>query len=142
MKKLCWNVLVENWNEKKIENYNIFNHYGFCASLLKAKKMYKNDFEKFSKEVKGWLMYYYWSKSEWEVIVTTWPAHITTEQLDELIAEKEKVGENKRYRYTTDLCLSKKIDVFDQINQNWDVFINYLYSNMNLITKKKLGLEI
>jgi hypothetical protein len=48
-------------------------------------------------------MYYFWSKCEWEVLVTPWISP----------RESEK----------------KKIDVCWQIMNNWDVFVDYTWAN-------------
>lgn len=49
------------------------------------------------------LMYYYWSKCEWEIILSHWSEH--------------KDGP------------SYKIDVFDQIELNWDRFCDYVWEH-------------
>lgn len=101
---LVWNVYHRDINRNKIDIYNVFNHYSFseeAAKLLK-KKLTR---EKFSEELKGWAMYYFWSKCEWEVIITSWPPHIKENKLD--------IGE--------------KIDVYDQLALNWDKFVDYVY---------------
>ena len=48
-------------------------------------------------------LYYFWSKCEWEVLVTPWISP----------RESEK----------------KKIDVCWQIMNNWDVFVDYTWAN-------------
>lgn len=48
-------------------------------------------------------MYYFWSKCEWEVLVTPWISP----------RESEK----------------KKVDVCWQIMNNWDVFVDYTWAN-------------
>ena len=45
-------------------------------------------------------MYYFWSKREWETVIYPW------------------VGDEKA---------AKKIDVFWQLQNNWDRFIEYLW---------------
>lgn len=97
-----WNVLYENFNKKKIESYNIFQNTAFTKDCLKACKKYTNDREKFLEEVKRSLMYYFWAKCEWEIIVTGWP-------------QREGV--------------EAKIDVYDQVRMNWDRFADYIWEN-------------
>ena len=51
--------------------------------------------------VHGSLFYYYRSKCEWEVIVSSWPP--------------------------SDRVPERKVDVYDQVMLNWDVFIGYVW---------------
>ena len=78
-------------------------------------------------------MYNFWSKCEWEVVITDWPTHITVEELNRL--QKELDGHtaaygNPPYALSVDLRVAEKIDVYDQIMLNWDIFINYLWENL------------
>lgn len=115
-KELKWNVYVHTWN-KGIESHNIFEHNGFYDKLYKLKKKYLKrssfDFETFMKEVKSWMMYYYWSKFEWEI------------SIDEPFLSEIK----KSCRI--------KIDVYEQIRNNWDAFSEYLYNNYSHIRDPK-----
>lgn len=106
-----WNVYVDDFNGKKIKIYNVLNHGGFLKDVQNAIKKFKNDKEAFEKEVKSSLMYYYWSKCEWEIILSSWP-------------------ERKDFK-------EEKIDVYDQVMLHWDVFINYLWDNQKEILKIK-----
>lgn len=115
---LVWNVFYGPWNGK-VEQHNVFEHNGFWGDLVKAYKKCKREKEtpearaKFEETVRRDLMYYYWSKCEWEVVVSHWPPHIEDEKR---FAEK-----------------SIKVDVYDQIEMNWDHFIEYVWSNRKLI---------
>lgn len=98
--KLEWNVLRLNVNTKQIEIYNIFNHPKFkedCDSAWRSLPQYNN----FDRAIKDNLMYYFWSKYEWEIFIQVNPDSI------------ENI---------------KKIDVYDQVMMNWDRFINYVKS--------------
>ena len=112
---LQWNVYYGNFNAKQIEVHNIFNHYGFVEDCKKYAKKYngkkdpEGDFEKFSESVRRSLMYYYWSKCEWEIILSGWP-------------------QSDRFR-------EEKVDVYDQVMLNWDVFIRYLWENRSELKK-------
>ena len=101
-----WYVFRDNWNAKKIESYNIFEHYSFRTEVLKHLKKCEDKAE-FAQKLKCSLRYYFWSKAEWEILVTRWA--FTT-------------GEREL-----------KIDVYDQVMLNWDVFVDYVWS------KKKGG---
>lgn len=96
-----WFVYIENFNAKKIEKYNVLGNEEIVDTIKKAYKKYKNDYDKFCEEVKSELMYHYWSKCEWEIILSDWPPSETF---------------NK-----------EKIDVFDQIMLNKDIFFKYVW---------------
>jgi len=138
--KLEWFVYVEeNFSSGKIEHYNIFEHSSFMDDLVKIKKKYKDDFDKFEEEVKHSLMYYFWSKCEWEIVLTSWPPYVEADEVDRLVEEKQKrISEGHHfYRENVRLSTETKIDVYDQIRLNWKKFINYLWTNQHLIKKVK-----
>lgn len=131
MSKLHYYVYIENFNKKCIEKYNVLSDH--FVKLLKAKTNNIKDREEFAKEVKSVLMYNFWSKCEWEVVITDWPTHITVEELSRL--QKELDGHTAAYGHpphalSVDLRAAEKIDVYDQIMLNWDIFINYLWENL------------
>lgn len=103
MQKMVWNVYYENFNGREIQSCNIFDHYSFSEDVKKIYKKYKDDFDTFSKEIKSSLMYYFWSKAEWEIIIGPW------------------CGQNR----IPDAKI--KVDVYDQVMLNWDIFINYVW---------------
>lgn len=102
---LSWNVFVSNSNSGKIESFNIFYHNFFVEDCRKNYKKNKNDKNEFEKTLKRDLMYYFWSKCEWEIIVSHWPQ-----------------TENPKFK-------NEKIDVYDQVMLNWNQFVNYLWKN-------------
>lgn len=81
---------------------NIFDHCRFAEDFKKNVRKCKSK-EEFAEIVKRDLMYYYWSKCEWEIILTGWPS---------------------RHDFT-----EEKIDVWDQISLNWDRFIDYAWEH-------------
>ena len=139
---LVWNVFNEQDGE--ILPINIFEYnYKFLEDLLIAKQKYNDNFEKFAEEVRKSLQYCYWSRSEYETIITSWPPYIESEELDRLNKEKETHLEKygNFYREVVELNVSYKIDIYTQIMMNWDRFIDYIWNNKHLLTKKKLGLN-
>lgn len=48
-------------------------------------------------------MYYFWSKCEWEIIISGWPPR--------------------------DDFNDAKIDVYDQVKLNWDKFVDYTWDH-------------
>lgn len=106
---LEWNVYVGDFNSSVIEVYNIFDHWSFYNDCLKNKKKNGKDREAFFEEMRKDLMYYYWSKCEWEIILQHWP---TREDFHDL-----------------------KIDVYDQVRLNWDAFTDYVWAHLGELKK-------
>ena len=107
---LIWNVYYEDFNKKNIKTFNIFEHYRFWEDCIKNKKKNKKDKDNFVKQLRQDLMYYFWSKTEWEIILTSWPERKDFEE--------------------------KKIDVCDQIELNWNRFVDYVWNNIKDIKKE------
>lgn len=120
MKKLCWNVFYENPN-KGIETWNVFRHASFNAEVetMLAEEVDKEEFEK---RLHHSVMYYFWSKSEYEVIIAPWPCYISR-----AVSQAIKDSELPRYRQTIDVEGSDKFSIYDQIELNWDVFVDYCW---------------
>jgi hypothetical protein len=127
--ELTWNAYIEDRNSNTIKVFNIFNSFRFISDVIKANNKYKNDFE-FLQEVRSSLMYAFWSKSEYEVIITSWPPYIEKEEFERLTKEDIK------YRTWVNLSMGEKIDIYNQVMINWEAFKLYLLTNRNLIPKK------
>ena len=120
MRKLEWNVYITDFNSKEVIKYNVFSHYYFNKDCGKAWSEYcKNNNKfigaalakaKFAEDVKKYLAYYFWSKYEWEIVITCFPEH--------------------------DKFTDKKVDVYEQIMLNWEQFINYMWDSYNSGVRK------
>jgi len=53
------------------------------------------------------MMYYYWSKSEWEIIIGPWCGGNNTKEI--------------------------KVDVYEQVLNNWDIFLEYVWNERKKI---------
>lgn len=132
-----WNVYYYNVNKNKIEIFNIFDHYSFKNEIDKLLNECQT-IEDFKIKAKSPLRYYYWSKCEWEVIVsvnkdkvflTPWcgcknPEEITIEVTSDWWKEFANLHISKQ-RFSNEA----KIDVFDQVMFEWDRFIEYVWKN-------------
>lgn len=127
--KLEWIVIIEDWNAQQMVPYNIFNHVSFVERVKEAFKESKNKTE-FEERLRHVLLYYYWSKSEWEFIATSWPPYVNGEEIDRLNNERqEKIDKyGKFYRADVRLNVAKKLDVYTQIRMNWSPFVNYVWT--------------
>lgn len=130
---MIWHVYRENVNTKRIEIYNIFEHTSFRKDVEEAYATCKTK-DEFVEQLKRTLMYYFWSKCEWEVIITDWPTHITVEEIEELndeLSRYESRWHRKPYLLNIDLPVQKKISVYDQVMLNWDIFCEYVWKELN-----------
>ena len=99
--KLRWIVFYYNVNKGSVERWNVFENYRFVDDCIKARTKCKDDKEGFLKAVKSSLMYYYWSKAEWEIVI---------------------------YGFFRDVG-EQKVDVYDQVMLNWEIFSEYIWNN-------------
>ena len=112
--KPVWNVYIFNINRQKMEVYNIFDHASFCHNVEATLAFCdtKEDFaEKLNEIPEGNeielhnLLYYFWAKAEWEIVIKPW------------VGGREGV--------------ENKIDVYSQVKNNWDIFLDYCWSFKN-----------
>lgn len=98
---LSWYVYRQDANSGKIEPWDIFEHWRFRQDIIELLKQLDENTGRanFAKDVKSNLMYYFWSKAEYEIILKNW------------------IGKDCEI----------KIDVYDQVMLNFDKFIDYLY---------------
>lgn len=108
---LEWNVYISDFNARTIKAHNIFNHSRFLEDCAVNARDNGDNRTAFEERLRRDLMYYYWSKCEWEIIVNHWPPR------------KESEG--------------VKIDVFDQVQLNWPRFCDYVWKNLNELKPEK-----
>ena len=99
MRPMCWRVIVEDFNRRRIADYDVFEHHDFAEDVRKAHSEHRDDFDAFAEDVRKSLAYHFWSKCEWEVVVGAWPP--------------------------SDRVPQRKVDVYEQVMLNWDAFAAY-----------------
>ena len=104
---LNWNVFVEDINARRIITFNIFEHGGFFNDCIRLAKEYGDDFPEFANQLRKSLAYFFWSKCEWEIVLSSWPP---SDKIEEV-----------------------KIDVYDQVMANWEAFLLYIQGNIDLL---------
>lgn len=108
---LEWYAFVYDWNNKELKKINVFRG-DFSNNISKRIKDEKiKNYNEFKEVIKRMLMYRYWSKAEYEVLVTD-----LTNKIDE----------------NTDM---HKIDIWFQLEPNLDRICEYLINKMDI----KLG---
>lgn len=104
MENLKWYVLNYNFNEKKVENFNIFRSVRFIEGVQDLLDNYIT-FEDFVEKLDRKLMYSFWSKREYEI----------------------SVGD----AFETDLDKYEKIDIYSQVKPNVKILAKYIIDNYN-----------
>jgi hypothetical protein len=92
-------------NRNEITFFNIFDHSDFAASVATILGTVENK-EELTDNIIPELQYCFWSRCEYEVIVSPWP-----------LRDKPK----------------EKIDVYKQVMTNIDAFIDYIWSKKETI---------
>lgn len=101
MDSLHWNVIYRNATCRKIDTFNLFGHIRFAEEVRKQLKKCKCR-EEFAQELKKSVMYYFWGKCEWEILVSPWVGGNSTETI--------------------------KIDPYWQVMNNWEIFVDYIWN--------------
>ena len=113
MTDLVWNVVYHDINADRIKVYNIFKHGGFMEDLQKHYKKHKTK-EAFAEALRRSLMYYFWSKCEWEILISPWCGSKKNEAI--------------------------KVDVYWQVMNNWDHFLDYVWNAKRRRSQQRDGL--
>lgn len=110
--ELEWNVFYHDINKQKITTLNIFNHWKFAEDVQKSLKKFK-DKDEFAEQLRRDLFYYFGSKCEYEVVVKPWAGGRGHEDI--------------------------KVDIYTQVRNNWEVFVDYVWnSKIHRPRKKKV----
>lgn len=105
---LSWKVLNHDFNNDKIINYDIF-WKGSAEEIAKRIKRDKLDnYDKFKESMKTFFMHDFWCRSEYEIMVSGLHTRVEPE----------------------------KIDVWRQIEMNFDLILEYIIYKMDIDFKK------
>lgn len=108
-KELVWKVFICDFNSRNIKTYNVFDNSRFLDGLKSIKKQMKKEKIQnktwFADEIVKKAMNAFWSKSEYEIIMTS-------------------VYENAN---------DCKVDIFTQLSINLTQFVDYIWENLKLI---------
>ena len=137
--KLVWNVYAFGISNRELRVFNVFDHYSFNYYV---QKLLNKDIskEEFAEQLRREVQYYYWSKTEWESIITSVKPHISRRELERIISEcylkLSKADPPCRCSHVN-LSNSDKIDVYDQLCLNWEEFVDYMWSHAKPQKKKR-----
>lgn len=125
-----WNVYLDDVNSKEIKVFDVFSHANFQKEVSAARKN-SYDKEHFERLLKHIALYHFWSKCEYEVVITSWPPYISRFEANQI-----KQTELPKYRTAVNLETGLKISVYDQLMLNWDAFVDYCWNT------KKASLKV
>lgn len=109
---LEWNVFYHSVNKNEITTFNIFRHGGFYDDVQKSLKKFK-DKNEFAEQLRRDLSYYFRFKSEYEIIISPWCGGRDTKDI--------------------------KVDIYTQVMNNWDLFLDYVWNSKWHRTNKNAG---
>ena len=136
-------VYNEDVNNKEIIKYNIFKNSRFMEGLTEAHNQFveDKDLDKFKENVKNQLLYSYWGRCEYEVVITSWPPHVNVEEIDRVKNEIDEHNSKfnwKQVRAGINLSVGEKISIYDQVMLNFDIFFNYILEHASELASKKM----
>lgn len=102
---LKYNVLLYNWNSKKVINYNVLAHLDLEKIRKKILKKEICNYDQFKEYLKREFMYVFWSRAEFEIVV------------GDLSCREEYF---------------EKIDAWRQIEMNLDLIVKYIINEMRI----------
>lgn len=111
-KDLKFNIAYENFNCRELMTVNVFDYVFIKEELdkiAKRKPEKRPDFNTFNKEINSLMIYHFWGRCEYEFIISSWPSG----------------------RWET------KVDVYEQIKLNWDLFIRQCWDYTTQHWRKK-----
>lgn len=121
---MLWNVFIYDFNKRKIEVKNLFNISITFNEDFEALKdqILKGDIatkEEFADKLKSILMYTFWCRREYEIAISDlcWTYREATDVM--------KVKEYEHYCKT-----AEKIDIYSQVEMNWDRFVDYVWNEV------------
>lgn len=161
-------VYNEDINRRQIIKYDVFKHIHFVRELSKMFKDIEKERARYRKEnnltglatpkearaydkymnhfedtlLDNICQYHFWGRCEYETVVTSWTPSIDRKDVYKLVEEdKQYIAKwgKPAYRYTPKLSIAKKIDIYQQLKLNWEVFKYFVFSNEKAI--KKLNKE-
>ena len=105
-----FNVIIYGFNSKKFETYDVLPYLRECYKGIRKKDKRPETFEQFKDFVEKESRYMFWSRCEWEIILSPWPPHDGVEE---------------------------KWDVYGQIEMNLDLIARLLMEDVVKAPRKK-----
>ena len=106
---LEWYALRYDMNKRRLVNYNILGDELVKIIIKEMQKKEIQNLEELKNCINNWLMYYYWTKSEFELAITN--------------------------LYDKNLENAQKVDIYSQVTPNLDRIAEYINYTMDLKLK-------
>lgn len=146
---MTWITKCFNFNENIIEDYDVLKHREDFIKKLKKKYTTREDF---AEALKHEMMYHYWSKCEWEliirltddgrVILLPWIGRTNPEDVAVNVTDDKSFdwrGFAKEHIGKQIFDNEAKIDVWDQLFYKWDDFVTYCWNYKRRPMPEKLN---
>ena len=123
MKK--FNVIVYNINNNKFESYDVIPH---LVSQYKKRENKPKTFDEFKEFVKNESLYQWWSRCEYEIILSPWPYTSSPSERYDKKGEDDIEAWKEHWKKHLKEC--EKIDVHYQVMMNLDVITNLVMESV------------
>ena len=148
-KPFTWKVKNYLINENKIFDYDVLKYREDMVKKLKKKCSTKDEF---SEEMRREMMYQYWSRCEYEVIIEVdennriwlcpWVGCRNQESVKIDVTDDNDFDWNAFAKHHINKQIYKnkaKIDIYDQLQWRWQDFIDYCWNYRHKWQRKNLG---
>ena len=144
---LSWMVKNYETNSNVIKDYDVLK---YREEFIKKLKKKKPDKAEFAKEMRSEMMYHYWSRTEYELImkVTENGSIILSPWMGQRNSKEAEIDvtDNPDFDwkgFAAEFYKKKghkgevKIDIWDQIEYRFDEFVDYCWEHVSMDRKKK-----
>lgn len=114
MKTPEWNVYYYDFNSRTIKVRNILKSQNVIKAIIDATKKHSEK-EDFGEEIRKTLMYHFWARAEYEVLIRGWCSAKDEQEM--------------------------KIDIYEQIKINWDAFLDYVWNSRKIFEQIREQIE-
>jgi len=121
-----FNVINFNFNSKRFEPYNVIPYLVKCYNKEENKP---KTFDEFKEFVRNESMYRWWSRCEYEIVLSPWP--YTPSPSESYDKKEEDDIEAWKEHWKKHLNECQKIDVHYQVMMNIDVITKLFMSVVN-----------
>lgn len=77
-----YNVIFWDFNKKEFVSYDIFPYLKKVYQEAKERKKEPKTFDEFKEFIRKESMYMWWSRCQYEILISDWPAQSKTEKID------------------------------------------------------------
>jgi len=123
--------LVDCWEDEKKRKHKTWNRdFDNSDKEIDDTKM-PETFEEFKRFVDKKSMYQFWSRCEYEVIVSAWPPHPKRDEDGNIKTYNYDIYNSEKRSIPTIDFYDEKLDVYRQIEANIDVLTKHFMSYVN-----------